>query len=161
MRRCLPRADGPPWDKRTALRGIFLVLDNGAKWKDLPRQLGAKRSVHKYFTLWTREGVFENIMRDAAELVEDREGFRFYECFVDATFTKARGGGRRRGAHQGGKWRENHGPGRCPRPADGGDHGQRKPARILTHARLVRVHAQHRDTASHHRRQRERQRRVA
>ncbi|MBC7834693.1 MAG: transposase, partial [Phycisphaerales bacterium] len=26
----------PAMDKRTALRGIFWVLDNGAKWKDLP-----------------------------------------------------------------------------------------------------------------------------
>lgn len=83
----------PAMDKRQALRGIFWVLDNGAKWKDLPRQFGAKSAVHKYFTQWVRAGVFENMMRDAGELVEERGGYRLYECFVDATFSKARGDG--------------------------------------------------------------------
>ncbi len=88
-----PRGGRPAMDKRQALRGIFWILDNGAKWKDLPRQFGSKSSVHKYFTLWVRNGVFENIMRDAGELVEQRGGYRLYECFIDPTFSKARGGG--------------------------------------------------------------------
>ncbi len=71
-------------DKRKALRGIFWILDNGAKWKDLPREFGAKSSVHKYFTLWVREGVFEAIMRDAGRLIEGRNRYRLYECYVDA-----------------------------------------------------------------------------
>jgi transposase len=98
-----PRGGRPPMDKRRALRGIFWVLDNGAKWKDLPREFGAKSSVHKYFTLWTRAGVFENLMRDAGALVEDRGGYRLYECFVDATFSKARGGGDGVGVTKAGK----------------------------------------------------------
>lgn len=80
-------------DKRQALRSIFWVLDNGAKWKDLPRKFGAESSVHKYFTLWTRWGVFESHMRDAGELVEERAGYRLYECSIDATFSTARRGG--------------------------------------------------------------------
>ncbi|MCC6428980.1 MAG: transposase [Phycisphaerales bacterium] len=66
-------------DKRLALRGIFWILGNGAKWKDLPRRFGSKSVVHRWFTLWVREGVFENIMRDAGELVEERNGYRPYE----------------------------------------------------------------------------------
>jgi len=61
--------------------------------KDLPRQFGCKSSVHKYFTLWVRSGVFEALMRDAGALVEERNGYRLYECFVDGTFSKAKGGG--------------------------------------------------------------------
>ncbi|MFN7374111.1 MAG: IS5 family transposase [bacterium] len=87
------RGGRPALDKRRAQRGIFWVLDNGAKWKDLARQFGAKSSVHKYFTMCVRDGVFENIMRDAGELVEERGGFRLNESFIDATFSKARGGG--------------------------------------------------------------------
>jgi transposase len=45
-----PKGGRPAMDKRDALRGIFWVLDNGAKWKDLPRHFGAKSSVHTYFT---------------------------------------------------------------------------------------------------------------
>ena len=88
-----PKGGRPAMDKRKALRGIFWILDNGAKWKDLPREFGAKSAVHKYFTTWVKSGVFEDIMRDAGELVEERNGFKLYECFVDATFSKARGGG--------------------------------------------------------------------
>jgi transposase len=83
----------PATDKRMALRGIFWILDNGAKWKDLPRRFGSKSAVHRWFTLWVRAGVFEGIMRDAGELVEERGGYRLYECFIDGTFSKARGGG--------------------------------------------------------------------
>jgi len=98
-----PRGGRPAMDKRRALRGIFWILDNGAKWKDLPREFGAKSSVHKYFTLWTRTGVFENILRDAGELVEEREGYRLYECFIDGTFSKAKGGGDGIGVTKAGK----------------------------------------------------------
>jgi transposase len=98
-----PKGGRPRMDKRLALRGIFWILDNGAKWKDLPRQFGAKSSVHDYFLTWTRAGVFENIMRDAGQLVEERGGFRLYECFIDATFTKARGGGDGIGVTKAGK----------------------------------------------------------
>lgn len=98
-----PKGGRPAIDKRRALRGIFWILDNGAKWKDLPRRFGSKSAVHRWFTLWVREGVFENMMRDAGELVEERDGFRLYECFIDATFSKARGGGDGVGVTKAGK----------------------------------------------------------
>jgi transposase len=37
--------------------------------------------------------VFERIMRKAGRRLEQRGGFKLYECFVDATFSKARQGG--------------------------------------------------------------------
>ncbi len=73
--------------------GIFWILDNGAKWKDLPRRFGSKSTVHRWFKKWVEAGVFERIMRDAGKLVEERGGYRLYECFIDATFSKAKGGG--------------------------------------------------------------------
>ncbi|MBK9126260.1 MAG: IS5 family transposase [Phycisphaerales bacterium] len=88
-----PRGGRPPLDKARVLGGIFWILDNGAKWKDLPREFGAKSAVHRYFQCWVREGVFERIPRDAGRVVEEREGYRLYECFIDGTFSKARGGG--------------------------------------------------------------------
>jgi hypothetical protein len=60
-------------DKRRTLRGIFWMVDNGAK------------SV--------ADGVFERLLHSAGRLVETRGGYRLYECFIDATFSKARGGG--------------------------------------------------------------------
>lgn len=88
-----PLGGRPPADKRKVIRGIFWILDNGAKWKDLPRRFGTKSTVHRWFQTWVREGVFERIMRQAGRCVEERGGYRLYECFIDATFSKAKGGG--------------------------------------------------------------------
>src|SRR5262249_11211757 len=88
-----PRGGRPPLDKRRALAGIFWILDNGAKWKDLPTQFGSKSAVHRWFKRWVEAGVFEDVMREAGRCVEERGGYRLYECFVDGTFSKAKGGG--------------------------------------------------------------------
>jgi transposase len=32
----------PPADKRKMMRGIFWILDNGAKWKDLPAEFAGQ-----------------------------------------------------------------------------------------------------------------------
>jgi transposase len=87
-----PKGGRPAKDKRKAPRGTFWVLDNGAKWKDLPRRFGSKSAVHRWFSLWVRAGVFEGLMRDAGQLVEERNGFSLCERFIDATFSKASGG---------------------------------------------------------------------
>lgn len=88
-----PKGGRPPANKRRVVRGIFWILDNGAKWKDLPRRFGSKSTVHRWFQKWVRDGIFENIMRDAGRCIERRDGYRLYECFIDGTFAKARGGG--------------------------------------------------------------------
>lgn len=98
-----PRGGRPPTDKRRAIAGIFWMLDNGAKWKDLPRKFGSKSAVHRWFTLWVKTGVFEAIMREAGRCVEARGGYKLYECFIDGTFAKAKGGGDGIGCTKAGK----------------------------------------------------------
>ena len=88
-----PKGGRPSADKRKMVQGIFWILDNGAKWKDLPREFGPKSTVHDWFHRWAEAGVFESILRKAGRCVEQRGGFKLYECFVDATFSKARQGG--------------------------------------------------------------------
>jgi len=88
-----PKGGRPAADKRRVIRGIFWVLDNGAKWKDLPAEFGSKSTVHRWFKKWVEAGVFETLMRKAGRLVEGRGDYRLYECFIDATFSKAKGGG--------------------------------------------------------------------
>ncbi len=98
-----PKGGRPTADKRKVMRGIFWMLDNGAKWKDLPRKFGSKSTVHRWFQTWTRDGVFEQIMRDAGRCVEDRGDYRLYECFIDGMFAKAKGGGDGIGCTKAGK----------------------------------------------------------
>lgn len=88
-----PKGGRPPVDKRQAIAGIFWILDNGAKWKDLPRRFGSKSAVHRWFKRWVEDGVFEDLMREAGECVEEHNGYRLYECYIDGTFSRAKGGG--------------------------------------------------------------------
>ena len=98
-----PKGGRPPADARKVVAGIFWILDNGAKWKDLPKRFGSKSTVHRWFQRWVNDGVFETIMRDAGRRVEARDGYRLYECFIDGTFSKARGGGDGIGCTKAGK----------------------------------------------------------
>jgi len=98
-----PLGGRPPTCKRKVIAGIFWILDNGAKWKDLPRRFGSKSAVHRFFQTWVQQGIFERIMRDAGRLVEDRGEYRLYECFIDGTFAKAKGGGDGIGCTKAGK----------------------------------------------------------
>jgi len=93
----------PAADKRKVIQGIFWVLDNGAKWKDLPPEFGSKSTVHRWFRKWAQAGVFEILMGEAGSLVEQRNGFKVYECFVDGTFAKAKSGGDGIGCTRAGK----------------------------------------------------------
>ncbi|MFO0840752.1 MAG: transposase [Phycisphaerae bacterium] len=65
-----PKGGRPEADRRRTLQGIFWILDNGAKWKDLPRQFGSKSTVHRWFQIWTTAGVFERILQEAGQCVE-------------------------------------------------------------------------------------------
>jgi transposase len=98
-----PKGGRPMMDKRTALRGIFWILDNGAKWKDLPKEFGSKSTVHRWFRKWVEAGVFEQLMRAAGRCLESQCGFKLYECFIDGTFSKAKGGGDGIGCTKAGK----------------------------------------------------------
>lgn len=98
-----PRGGRPAADKRKTIRGIFWILDNGAKWKDLPPEFGSKSTVHRWFKKWVEAGLFETIMRKAGRFVEERDGYKLYECYIDGTFAKAKGGGDGIGCTRAGK----------------------------------------------------------
>ena len=98
-----PKGGRPPADKRLMLKAIFWVLDNGAKWKSLPAKLGCKSTAHRWFLSWAKAGVFEELMNLAGLCIEEKGGFKLYECFIDGTFSKAKGGGDGIGATKVGK----------------------------------------------------------
>ena len=88
-----PKGGRPRTDQRKALAGILWILDNGAKWRCLPREFGSKSAVHRAFQRWRRAGVFERMLQAAGQLIERRGQYKLYECFIDGAFSPARGGG--------------------------------------------------------------------
>jgi Putative transposase of IS4/5 family (DUF4096) len=81
----------PTTDKRIAIRGIFSILDNGAKWKDLPEEFGTKSAVHRAFQRWVQLGAFESLLAQVGSLLEGEEGFKLYECYIDGSFFQGKG----------------------------------------------------------------------
>jgi transposase len=98
-----PKGGRPRTDRRQALKGIFWILDNGAKWKDLPEEYGTKTSVHRRFQRWVQTGAFEKILLCLGEMVQEKGGYKLYECYIDGTFSKAKGGGDGIGCTKAGK----------------------------------------------------------
>ena len=100
---CRPKGGRPRTDKRNAIGGIFWILDNGAKWKDLPLEYGSKSAVHRTFQRWVEDGAMEALLAEIGSMVEEKGGFKLYECYIDGTFSKAKGGGDGIGCTKAGK----------------------------------------------------------
>lgn len=88
-----PKGGRPPTDKKQVLRAIFWIMDSGAKWKDLPATLCPRSTAHRWFQRWSRTGVFERLMQTLARELEARGEVDLEECFLDASFSKAKSGG--------------------------------------------------------------------
>ena len=70
-------------DNRGFVNGVLRVLRSGARWKDMPDEYGKWKSVHKRFTRWARDGIWERIFK---VLLEDPNS----TCFmIDSTIVRA------------------------------------------------------------------------
>lgn len=71
-----PKGRRPRTDKRKAIAGIFRILDNGARWKDLLEEFGTKSSVHRVLHRWVGVGAFEKLQAPVGSMFGERDGFR-------------------------------------------------------------------------------------
>src|SRR5262249_32546453 len=103
----LPIPDGRPGRKpiptRRVLEAVLWILNTGAQWHMLPQSYPNYKTVHRRFQTWCRDAVLRRVLTDVANELRDRGALNEEECFIDATFVMAKGGGLGMGATKRGK----------------------------------------------------------
>lgn len=82
-------------DNRAFVNGVLWVLRSGARWSDLPSRYGSYKSVHKRFTRWAANGVWERVFQ-ALSRDRDNEYLLIDSSIVRAHAQAATGKGGRR-----------------------------------------------------------------
>ena len=78
---------------RQVLEAVIWVLNTGAQWHMLPQYYPNYKTVHRRFQTWCKNEVIRNVMIDIANELRDDDVLDESECFIDAMFSSAKGGG--------------------------------------------------------------------
>src|SRR5918994_783348 len=123
---CRPPHKTEHHDLRRTIEAIIWRHDNGAKWRQIPAELGPWWMAAQTFGRWARLGAWERLL----ELAQQRGGVEAGMAFLDGTSIRAhhkaagaaKKGGRQRSATRGKGWAVRAavlGP-RCYGPVDSG-----------------------------------------
>ena len=134
--------DGRPGRKpvptRRVLEAVLWILNTGAQWHMLPQSYPNYKSVHRRFQTWCRDEVLRRVLMDVANELRDKGALDEAECFIDATFVMAKGGGADR-TDEARERHENHGDCRSPWNAALGQHARGEPSRSPFGAAMLRL----------------------
>jgi transposase len=97
------RAGRKPSPTRHVLEAVLWILNTGAQWHMLPQYYPNYKTVHRRFQIWCRDEVLRRVLTDVANELRNRGALDEEECFIDATFVIAKGGGAEVGATKRGK----------------------------------------------------------
>ena len=88
---------------RRVLEAVLWILNTGAQWHMLPQSYPNYKTVHRRFQAWCGDEILRRVLTDVANELRDRGVLDEEECFIDATFVMAKGGGAEIGATKRGK----------------------------------------------------------
>jgi len=92
-----------PIPTRRVLEAVLWILNTGAQWHMLPQGYPNYKTVHRRFQQWCREEVLRKVLTDLANALREEGEIDESECFIDATFASAKGGGEEIGPTRRGK----------------------------------------------------------
>jgi transposase len=82
-----------PIPTRRVLEAALWILNTGAQWHVLPQGYPNYKTVHRRFQQWCREETLRKVLTDLANTLREEGEIDESECFIDATFASAKGGG--------------------------------------------------------------------
>jgi transposase len=92
-----------PVPARKVLEAVLWILNAGAQWQMLPQYYPNYKTVHRRFQHWCDSEVLRNVLTDVANTWRDQGAVDESECYIDATFASAKGGGEEIGPTRRGK----------------------------------------------------------
>ena len=92
-----------PIPTHAVLEAVLWILNTGAQWHMLPQCYPHYKTVHRRFQQWCRQEVLRNLLKDLANALREEGEIDESECFIDATFASAKGGGGQIGPTKHGK----------------------------------------------------------
>jgi transposase len=91
FRTVVPAASRSP--RAEFLEAELWILITGAQWHMLPQGYPNYKTVHRRFQQWCREEVLRKVLTELANALRAEGEIDESECFIDATFASAKGGG--------------------------------------------------------------------
>jgi hypothetical protein len=85
------------------LEAVLWILNTGAWWHMLPQSYPNYKTVHRRFQQWCQKEVIRATLADLANTLREAGAIDESECFIDATFASAKGGGEQIGPTKRGK----------------------------------------------------------
>lgn len=82
-----------PRPAREILEAVLWILNTGAQWAELPQKFPPYQTVHRRFQRWCQSDVLKNLLCDLANRLREEGKIDERECFIDAMFSPAKGGG--------------------------------------------------------------------
>src|SRR5438132_6565759 len=82
-----------PVPARAVLEAVLWMLNTGAQWHLLPQCYPHDKTVHRRFQQWCEREVLREILTQLANTLREQGEIDERECFIDATFASAKGGG--------------------------------------------------------------------
>lgn len=79
----------PPVDNRALFNGLIWLARNGGQWKSLPRQYGAKSTVHDRFQEWIAHGCLAAAWEHLLTVYDDEVGLAWQWQAADGCIVKA------------------------------------------------------------------------
>ena len=89
-----PRMGRPRADDRLTLNAILWIMKTGARWVDLPKELGDDSTAHRRLKRWSKDGTWDRVWRTLLGTLDQEGKLDWKACAIDGSYVRAKGGAR-------------------------------------------------------------------